>query len=645
MKNPVVFFDTEIYRNSLLIAFKSQKSGKVFCFESRNGSDFDRDRLKDFLRNHQLVGFNSINFDMVICWMAALGFPVPVLKKVADQIILKGYKPWDIERLYDFKLPKVDHIDLIETAPGVGISLKVYAGRMHAKRLQELPVEPSAVLTSRQMDELKDYCVNSDIPATQILYDRLKGQLDLRVAMGKEYGVDLRSKSEAQTAEAVIKARLEKLTGEKPQKVSIKPGTSYKYHIPPYIEYRLPQLRKMLDAVREADFVVSPKGSITLPRALEGRKITIGGSVYRMGIGGLHSSEESVSHQAGEDHVLIDRDVTSYYPNIILTLGLYPKHLGPAFLKVYRKIYQMRLAAKNRVSAAKELGLTPDPQDVVLSESLKIVLNGSFGKFGNKYSTLYSPDLVIQTTVTGQLALLMLIEWIEAAGIPVVSANTDGIVIKAPKTRVDEVNAIIKRWEQTTSFDTEETRYKALYSRDVNAYIAVKSDGKVKTKGAFSNPWWEKAPDLRGQFMTSPKNTICVEAVIERIINNTPVEDTIYDCNDLTKFVTVQKVTGGATKDKTPVGKVVRFYHSTETDTSLFYAKPHATTGNYKKVAKSEGAKLAMNLPDEFPDDVDRNWYVQEARLMLADIAFYPPKSHLGDYFSLLGIHQKVDYV
>lgn len=629
---PTVVFDTEIYVNYLLIAFQSIRTGKVVKFESRNGEEIDRERLRDFLTNHTLVGFNSRPFDIVICWMAVLGYPVRVLKKVADAIIVQGKRPWDIEREYDFKIPQsLDHIDLIEVAPGVGISLKVYAGRLHAERLQELPVAPNARLTGSEMDTIRDYCINSDIPATKLLFERLKGQLELREAMGKEYGVDLRSKSEAQVAEAVIKARLEKVTGERPERPTIKPGTSYRYKVPDYIQYQTPVLRDLLEKVRQSEFVVSDKGSIKMPRQLAGMKIRLGGGIYRMGIGGLHSSEESVCHVADAGTLLIDRDVTSYYPNIIMTLGLYPKHLGPAFLKVYRKIYEIRVAAKDRVSAAKKAGQKPDPIDVILSESLKIVLNGTFGKHGNKYSILYAPNLLIQVTITGQLALLMFIEWLTLAGIPVISANTDGVVIKCPKDRESDLLDIVKRWEEATGFGTEETRYDAVYSRDVNSYIAVKPGGKVKTKGAFSNPWWDKDPDPRGQFMTSPKNTICIEAVIERILHGTPIEDTIYGCRDVTKFITVQKVTGGARKDGKDIGKVVRFYHSVATDTPIYYVKRHPTTGNSKKVSKSEGAMPIMRMT-HFPNDLDFGWYCREAEEMLANVGFkvqQPPIMHL----------------
>src|ERR1017187_7366641 len=141
-----------------------------------------------------------------------------------------------------------------------------------------------------------------------------------------------------------------------------------------------------------------------------------------MGIGGLHSAESGVAHVAGSNYMLIDRDVTSYYPSIILNLGLYPQHMGEAFLTVYRSLVERRVAAKKA-------------GDKVTAESLKIAVNGSFGKLGSKWSALYAPDLLIRVTITGQLSLLMLIEMIELAGLPVLSGNTDGILVKCHKDR------------------------------------------------------------------------------------------------------------------------------------------------------------------------------------------------------------------
>jgi hypothetical protein len=329
-----------------------------------------------------------------------------------------------------------------------------------------------------------------------------------------------------------------------------------------------------------------------------------------MGIGGLHSTEKSTAHFSGPNTVLKDVDVTSYYPYIILNLGLYPYHLGPNFLVVYRGVVERRVEAKRR-------------GDKVVADSLKIVVNGSFGKLGSMYSILYAPDLLIQVTITGQLSLLMLIERLELAGIPVVSANTDGMVIKCPKEREACMDEIIKRWETDTGFTTEEVLYKSLFSRDVNNYLAVKAqslwkegdalDDRVKTKGIFASPGLSK----------NPQNEICVLAIKELLIHGKPIESTIRECSDITKFLNVRTVKGGAVKLYDPnepglyLGKAIRWYYAKDMPGEIVYAK----SGN--RVPKSEGAKPIMDLPEVMPTDIDYEWYERETLKILKKMDYF----------------------
>jgi len=169
--------------------------------------------------------------------------------------------------------------------------------------------------------------------------------------------------------------------------------------------------RQLWDAVQdlkrdvlEAEFSVSGNGQLQMPAQLKDRSVKVGHSTYRLGIGGLHSSESCVSHYAGDGRQLIDVDMTSYYPFIILGQRLYPPQCGPKFLDVYKSIVDRRIAAKKA-------------KDTVTADSLKITINGSFGKLGTSYSKLYAPDLFKQVTITGQLALLMLIEALELRGV------------------------------------------------------------------------------------------------------------------------------------------------------------------------------------------------------------------------------------
>jgi hypothetical protein len=215
---------------------------------------------------------------------------------------------------------------------------------------------------------------------------------------------------------------------------------------------------------------------------------------------------------------------------------------------------------------------------------------------------------MIRTTLTGQLTILMLIEALERYGIPVISGNTDGIVIKCPRGELEALNAIIGKWEKHTGLKTEETRYAALYSRDVNNYIAVKEGGGTKSKGAFGPPTLTK----------SPQNIICNEAVIAYLTKGSPCEQTVRDCSDITRFLTLRTVNGGATKSGQTLGKAVRWYYAKGETGTINYA----TNGN--TVPRSEGAKPLMDLPDEFPDDVDYEWYIRECAEILMAVGAVP---------------------
>ena len=250
------------------------------------------------------------------------------------------------------------------------------------------------------------------------------------------------------------------------------------------------------------------------------------------------------------------------------------------------------------------------------AESLKISANGSFGKFGNKWSILYAPDMMVQVTISGQICLLMLIEAIEQAGIPVISANTDGILIQCPKARQGDLSGIISAWEHTTGFTTEETLYRAVYAKDVNNYLAIKTNGEVKGKGLYSNPW-EKPGRNVAKLQKNPQTTIVIEAVVALLRNGVPLRDTITQCRDITKFVSVRTVTGGAQKEGVYVGKAIRWFYSTDT---LHSVMNYQKSGN--TVPKSDGSKPLMELPDEFPADVNYNWYVEEAQSVLHNLGY-----------------------
>lgn len=624
-----VIADVETYKNFFYIGFLHLESGRRIGFElSDRSPTFDRKRVSTIMKKNLIVTFNGASYDIPMITLALDGVSNFELKRASDRIIKTGLKPWTVAAALRIQIPEIDHIDLIEPVPSVMQGLKTLNGRLHGLHMADLPHHPDAVLTEDEMDDNIVYNGN-DLDATALLFKAMREPLELRSALSEQYGVDMRSKSDAQIGETIVRTRVQQMTGKRAARDSdaIK-GTTFRYDPPSFMRFRTPQLQDIFDQVCSTTFEVRPDGKVSFPKAFEKLKIHVGSSVYKMGIGGLHSTEANRSVHSDDENVLVDVDVAGQYPRIIMTLGLYPPALGKSFLDVYNGIIVERLIAKQK-------------KDKVRDQGGKIAVNGVYGKLGSPYSVVYAPHLMIAVTLTGQLSLLMLIEAAELAGIPVVSANTDGVIFNCPREffngfvlREDgskterlapsKLAEIVERWETVTDFTMEAASYRSLYNSSVNSYVAIKDDGSVKLKGPIANPW--ATGDLRGQMMKNPQMTICSDAVVAYLTKGTPVEETIRACTDIRSFVTVVKVTGGATWRDGYLGKVVRFIWSIYGE-PILYSIPHPKTGNFKKVSKSDGSRPVMTLPDALPSDIDYERYIEEARTMLVDLGAGDPRA------------------
>jgi hypothetical protein len=592
----IIIYDSEIFVNYWLVAFQDLESRKIVFFEMR-GSDTvitpdQKKRALSIFTKRETVSYNGSGFDepMVKAWLD--GWSVERLKSLCNSIITAGgpRRPqWRLikeEKITDYYLGST--IDLMEVSPGVAIGLKVYAGRMHSRQLQDLPYAHDALLTEAEMDDVRDYCC-VDLRVTGELFTMIERDVQLRRDMSEEYGVNLISKSDSQIAEAVLKHQMIKL-GSDPKKLKapkLKDGWTYNYKVPSFVKFNNPKLQEILEVVRTAEFTLSPNGSPKMPQSLTRAKITIGSSTYKLGMGGLHSNEKNQVIEANKTKRICDIDVASYYPRTILTQRLYPPTCGPNFLKVYQGIVDDRLEAKRT-------------GDKVRDASNKVVINSSFGKMGSKYSCLYAPDLLLQVTITGQLALLMLIEWMEDAGIEVKSANTDGIVCLFDRDQDHIFKSVILDWELTCDYTLEETEYEALVSRDVNNYFAVKPDGQVKTKGVFAND---------NPLAKNPFGAVSYNAVIHYFMTGTDPGIWIPNQGDIKQFILLRSVTGGAVWRDLKLGKVVRWVYSTDGE-----AITYKLNGN--KVASSDGAHPVMDLDEKRPA-IDYDKYVLLANKLI----------------------------
>lgn len=649
-KKTEVDADTECFPNYWSIGFRAD-DGRVKVFELFEGHPLDRAGIAKIFRKCRVYTFNGLNYDIPMILYAMQGATNAELKRLNDILIPEDrhtrVKVWDVMDKFGLVVPDFfDHIDLMPMAPAAAqkFSLKKYAGTMHSKRMQELPFHHNHWLSKDDIQVVRGYHGN-DLIVNGELRNDLKKQLELRTEISAKYNFDFRSKSDAQCGEAVVRLLVQRAKGERIYKPDIVPGP-FKYVAPSYIKFKTPAMQQVLKDILKADFVVKSNGYVeppsmfvkkkggsldTDPDSVDdsdaewegGAEIRIGRHIYKMGIGGLHSQEERISYWEDEDTLLCDNDVTSYYPWLMINSGKEPANMRGFFREIFRGLVLERVRAKAQSARAKKRGDKIEANRwKAVAESLKIFINGLFGKTGSPWSVVYSPQMMIQTTVTGQLSLLMLIEECELRGFEVISGNTDGFVTRVPKNRRTEFRAIIFDWECASGLDTEETFYRSIHFANVNNYIAFKKgqddngnftdELEVKVKGMFAESG-RGTPASMGLKKT-PAMEICNEAVIAYLKDDTPVETTVRNCQDIRKFVVVRAVQGGGQKDGNVIGKVVRYYHADDNPGPITYLK----SGN--RVPKSEGAEPCMELPDELPGNIDYELYEREAYARLDDM-------------------------
>lgn len=681
MKRPYAQLDIECFSNWFEIGITDEATGTEWDFQLLPWQPLDIESVATLLRHYTIRTFNGNAYDILMLVAALQGWNNDQLKTLNDEIIggqRTGVKHWEVKRKYRLYEPDwIDHIDIMEVVPGVKIGLKMYGCRAHAPLILDSPVDFNVPIPWEQVPHEIMYCRN-DRKLTALIADGVEERVALREDLSAKYGVDVRSKSDAQIAEVVIFAEWQRKMREsierwqaeeagaivptdpyphltiphelgykgqpRVQRRKVTHGHSFKYDMPDYIEFVTPYMREFQDVVRGCTFVVGDKetewmnpfdeddpikSGVNMPDELAGRDIIINGKSYRVGIGGLHSQESSVNYKSCDQYKLRSVDVRSYYPSLILNMGMNPSQMGYLFCEIYREIYTRRLDAKANKRKIEDGGL-------------KIVLNGTFGKLFSKYSNFYAPEFGIAVTISGQLSLLMLIERLELSGIEVVSANTDGVELKVPAGYEGICDSIIDWWERKTGLGMDQEPYKALYARDVNNYFRVDYEGVVKRKGIFreSGLMDNKHPD----------KDICADAVVLEITQGIPFEQTVNNCKDIRKFLVCRAASGGGTyiqgpegigwrfkrelvskvnkKGKTVekmlvtgveggeyLGKAVRWYAS-KNGGRIVTAKGH-------QVAGAENCMPVMQLPDRLPDDLDRTVYMTECENMLKAIGMF----------------------
>ena len=578
----VYVYDIEVFQNIFHCSVKNTETNNIYKFEISERKNQLRELVKFFKQVDKYITWGdyyttniNIPANVIFCGYNNLHYDNPIINYIIeyeDKLMqynipticssifnlsktittssednIDAWKHWKYQIWFD----TFDILTMLYSNK-LRVGLKEIQVTMQYPNVQEFVCDWTKPLPLEDFDSMIDYNIN-DIESTSELLNRCKKDVDLRIAIEDEYGVRVLSKDGVNIGMKILTQKYLEKTGLTWQ--DIKDLRSPMSVIPlkdvilPFIKYDSPILQRVLDDMKNQ--IVSPG------RKGYENKFVFNNLRYSVGVGGIHSVNSPEIIISRDDEMLIDIDVASLYPSMLIEYEFYPKHLGKEFLEVYKQIKDERIEAKHN-------------GDKVKNETLKLALNGLSGNLQNEHNFCYSPFAVMQIRINGQLLLLMLAEKLTQIGCRIVQANTDGLFVLLKKDVYSKVNSICREWGQLTKLTLEEDRFKAMYQYAINDYFAITEDNKVKEKGMFIT-----AVKL-GKGLT-PK--IIPKAVISFFKDGIPVEDTIKNCTDIRDFLMSEKT-----------GKQwhVEYMNEEQQRTNRFYA---STNGGYLWKWKDTGHK------------------------------------------------------
>lgn len=621
----VYVYDIEVFPNVFHCTVKNTETGELHKFEISCRSN-QLDELVEFFHtintNHTFGDLytTDIQFktDKLFCGYNNLHYDNAIINYIIDYYNTMKYKGYRTICKSIFNLSKVitnsseddinawkkwkymvcfDSFDLLTMlySNKLRVGLKEIQVTMQYKNVQEFVTDWQADLPESQIDSMIEYNIN-DVNSTEELLNRCKKDIDLRIAIEDEYGVRVLSKDGVNIGMKILTQKYLEKTGQ--TWWDIKDLRSPMSVIPlnavilPFIKYDSPVLQKVLADMKSQ--IVSPG------RKGYENKFVFEGLQYSVGVGGIHSVNKPEIIIPKEDELLIDIDVASLYPSMLIEYEFYPKHLGPEFLEVYKQIKDERIEAKHNGNKVK-------------NETLKLALNGLSGNLQNEHNFCYSPFAVMQIRINGQLLLLMLAEKLTQLGCRIVQANTDGLFVLLKKDVYSKVNKVCRDWEQLTKLTLEEERFKAMYQYAINDYFAIAEDDSVKEKGMFITTV------KLGKGLT-PK--IIPKAVINFFKNGVPVEETIKGCQDIKDFLMSEKT-----------GKQwhVEYNNKEQQRTNRFYASTNGAylwkwkgedTRQYQNMLTASGVTLLNYLDDKPIEErkINYRYYIMEAYKIIREL-------------------------
>lgn len=627
-------YDVETYRYLFSCVIKHAATGNRWIFEV----SWRRNDAVAFINfiwwlksiGARMVGFNNEAFDYpVIHYLMGLGpnFTSENANWKGTDIIEKQKR--DIRSTVygrDVVVPQLDLLKIHHFDNKAKITgLKALEFAMRSYSIKDLPYPVDAPLTSLQIDEIIVYNCH-DVNETEKFYIQSLDKIEFREKLSERMGKSFINYNDTKIGKDYFIQRLEKempgITGtwNNPRQTWRPNGIPLQEIILPYVQYQNPEFNAVLDYLKGTTI-----RDTRSPPELKELSVTFKGFQFDIGAGGLHGSVTNKSVIAHGDWEIHDVDVASFYPNLAIANRFFPLHLTEKFCDVYAELYEDR---------------SNYPKGTAENEMLKLSLNGVYGESNNEHGVFLDPQFTMSITINGQLLLLMLSEnLLRHELIQMIQANTDGVTVLVHKSAKPYFDKVCEWWQRQTLLKLEYAQYSAMHIRDVNSYMAVKTDGKVKRIGAYAyvTPM-ENAATREVQWHKDHSHLVVPKAAEACLVRGESIESFIWNHTDIFDFcirVKAPRTSRLEFEDGEQIQNTSRV-HMSKQGRELFKIMPplvkkgtwvtDPATGeqffqpaNERKMAQFKGWQLhECNDIRSFDwNNLDRNFYYEEAHKLV----------------------------
>ncbi len=614
----VIVYDIEIFPNVFHCTCKDTETNKLYFFEISNRKN-QLTELVDFffyknIGNKMFCGYNNKHYDdVIINYLIDFYYKMDSLSylKICNSLFnlsstIVTSEEGDTSKFKRWKYAKYFYsMDLLTMlfSSKLRVGLKEMQVTMHYKNVEEYSGDFSQFLPDSEIDNMIEYNIN-DVESTTELLNRLKDDVQLRLFIEKEYGIDALSMDSVKFGETLLLKKYCEETRLSEQYVkTLRSPMDYiplKDVILPFISYKNPKLQDVLKDM---------KSQIVYSKERKGyeKKFVLSNVRYSVGVGGIHSLHTPQIFVPNDNEYIGHSDVASMYPSFIIKYKWIPRHLGKEFWQVYSQIYKERIEAKHSGQKLKNL-------------ALKLTLNSVTGKMQQETSWMYDPFSVFKIRINGQLILLMLVDRLLELNCKIVQVNTDGVMYIAQKTQREAVQEAVSEVERLTQLTFESDDYEAFYQYAINDYFGVE-------KG-FSQSHNPKLIEKKGMFITDPRlgkglaPAIIPKAVINYFLTKQPTSEYIKSSKNIEDFLMYQRVDKKfkVLHGDVPIQRINRFYASTN-DYSLFKVDP---TGKVANMLTKSGVTI-LNKMNDIPIEnrhLNYQYYISEANKIISEFVY-----------------------